>query len=506
MEHSTEDPDKYYLELASFRIDEEPSDPDDSVPEEEDSKEKSRRWSSNPLVHLAVVATVVATFCFGLYMLVGNIGPKAESEPPLEERDDTALSSESEGVDDGPVKTDLAFGQQSDDLLSLDDTSQENATETSETSADQRTATTVSTTSRQQSVPAAPIRRVSSSPPSPPPPPISRPLPVTPASAPQVTPSSESATVSEPVIAALPSPLLVEPEDTLALDTLTVISGETIMAELEQPTIIGLTLPLKTRLRLTEPLEFPQGEVVLPTGSVLIGEARTDGQQSAWIELTAAVIGHEEYPLPDQAVIAMGENGPWQRQTPEADNGLNLEQILLTGAIATLDLDQDDFLSGIVLDVLGQLSEREAAQVREALEAEQVWIIPGETEAILHINQSLELPVLETPSTAFPESTPNGAKGSEDINAYPAPAVNIALKPDTPHVIRFVQTQDVIVQAWVSDPTMVRLRYDWPLETGYTRAIYTTLKEDSSATSTVLHVLTASNTGKRRLHRFTLER
>ena len=502
MSYSPEHPDQSLIELSGFRLDDDASTETDITPE----TEPKPGWTSNPIIQLAAVGLVVGGISFGLYSLVSGIGPMADSDELPEGRPSFEQAVEPEVSPDGHLKADLAFGEQRDDIAAIENSSDE----TADSQPNKTATTTALVQSAPRSVVATPARQVSATvaPPAPRPQPQPPSAPIPPVPAPERSPATA---VAEPPSPSTDAPEAT-PELTIADDTIspepavmTVISGTTAQAVLEQSAIANADLPLKTRLRLIEPLKTASGETVLPVGTLLIAEVVTQGGQTVWLEVTAAVIEDAEYPLADQAVLAMGLDGPWQRERPRNQAaGIDFGQILVTGAIAGLGLDRDDFLSGVVLDILDQLSEQDIAELRTALEAQGAWVIAAGAELVVHVNEVLELPA-SAPEIPTLSASSDRAAILANLGPSPATTKTLALTPGHPEILRLGAPNEPIIHAWLSAPEAVSLTFDRPLSSGNARLIRAVMVEGQGSDPITLDVITASPAGKNRWHRIVFE-
>ncbi|NEQ47552.1 MAG: hypothetical protein F6K00_30015 [Leptolyngbya sp. SIOISBB] len=500
MTYSSDHPDRDYAELTGFSIDADTS----STADPEGKVTPKPRWPSNPIVQLLSVAVVVGTGTFGLYSLVAGFGSKPDTAVLPDKETSADVTTDYTGSPDGALKTDLAFGDQSDDLAALADMPAENAATNQPKKTPEKPAISSPPPAPQATTP---VRYTAARPV--PQPAVARSAPLAPTPAVTPAPAAASANVqpdaappennAEPL--ASPSPALSPAEPFMV----TVISGTTAPAILEQPAIANASLSLKTRVRLTQPLTTASGAIALPAGTLLIADVVSQDGNTAWLEAIAIVIDDAEHPLASGAVLGMPITGPWQRERPaEQADGINFEQILLTGAIASLDLDRDDFLGGVALDILGQLNEQQTAELQTQLEAEGAWILPSDTELVVHINETLELPELE--SAASKTETPVLSAPSDratllaSLGPEPATTQTIELTPGHPETFRLSAPDEPIVQAWLSEPA-INLTFDQPLFSGNARVIRAIAPKDTTAAEVMLDVITAEDDGQKRWHR-----
>ena len=368
-----------------------------------------------------------------------------------------------------------------------------------------------------------------------------------------------------------------KPQQTAASHTLTLPIGTRVQAVAETPILVGQLrgLPaLQTQLRLTEAITSYTGQVVLPKDTLLIAEAvtgRSGGSSAAYLQINSVVMpsvttqGEEQQmiPIPANAVIALAyaesgaESGAGELfQNPDMAAtstqsrggiaGINWQQALMTGAVSNLDLGDNPVLSGVALDILGQLNKREAPQSPQpypsltATATVSSWTIPAGTELLVHINQPVSIPVqrAETgitkrlPAKPNKETPPIAVDTASDhttslvgLGSVPHSTVPVVLRPDASKTLSFLLKQETILNAWVSDPDMVSLSYDQPLSSDNAAVIQVQLNpapdardaqiaaqtggsdqtgEQVNQQTAELDVITQTATGKRRWHRFAL--
>lgn len=516
----------YLAELTGFQLSKPERLPDNNTQEPGSA---SRRWTSNPVVHLLVVGSGVGLVCLCLMQMTDSLTLTQKTAP------DPLLTAEEENTltpirdDSGDIKTGLAFGNQSDDIAALADLPVESTTP-------DKTPATPSAPSPVRTVPArATMQPVSvSSPPL-----LAAPLPV---AATAATPPVAMPITGQPATPALLAPTTenaqspdeetdgptndnTDPAHVVEIEnqqTLTVLSGETATAQVETPFAAGV--PLKGQLRLTAPLKTPGGDSALAADALLIAEAvaSADGN-NAYFRITSAIVNGEEVPLLPDAVVAFRTDGLLHNDSARSrdrSGGIDLEQILLTGGLAALDIDDDSLLGGIALDILGQLEEQETLRLEAALQAEEVWEIPAGTELIVRVNETLTLPVPENsaplpsaPAPVLSSFEPSTLVASDDIphsligfGSLPSSEVTVVLHRETGKPISFLRRNETISEVFLDDPTMVTLDYDKPLESGEAALIYAVLTDESEVDATTLDVVTETAAGNRRWHRFTLQR
>lgn len=371
--------------LANFRLeDPETSDPGSNVLPD---LAASQSWTTNPLVHLAVVGALAGAVSLGLAHFAGDIFQKTDSTseeaPANEPSQETVQESDS-----GQIKSELAFGAQSEDLAAL------NAAIPSAVEADSLAASATSTTSPTAPTPppaVTPVRPAVSTRPAPAVSPPTAPTPIAAAVIPRALPEEILNRPSEPALT-VESP----EESSLAAPTVTVTTGTRVRGILVDSLMVASDLAIRGLVQLSEPLVTTTGTVALPAETVLIAEVSQNGlsTDTVYLQITGYILNGAEISLPVDAVVALGPAGPLQNPNPVVaeQNGLDLEQILLTGAISSLGIDSNDFLGGVALDLLGQLAQQDTTRLQAALQQPNTWVIPAGTEVVVHVNQAITVP------------------------------------------------------------------------------------------------------------------
>lgn len=563
-----------------------------------------RPLTNNPIFQIGVVSAGVGGLFLGLAMMAGNVTLPGGKKPPEQPTASKSAFSENTMPADsnGEIKTGLAFGQEADDLAALSDLSNsaegESATDstndtTTNASSASRSPTRYlagySTSSPGRPVVAAPAQvpasrvvsspvRYTAPPPSPVRPAVSAVVRSTTPAAPSVTATPESSKPDQNSIPSQPataSSTVAEAEETAAIDqtpqpptasapsasNLTLASGTTATAVVENSILVAGDIPLKNQVRLTAPLTTARGNIALPTGTILIAEAVESTQGTAYLHITGALLEGAEHPFPVEAMVALGAAGQLQSNNsdPSRDSGLDVEQAILTGAIAGLDIDSDDVLGGIALDILGQVTERNETRRQDSLQQATSWVIPAQTALTVHVNSPITVPIssadtlpsaplestdsIATPIPATPESSvPTAALLTSEVSAVdatdsvatvveeepsntaslvasagepdslvgigsvPSSSATVVLRPETGNLISFLQRDETIINAWVSNEAMVKLTFDQPLESGESAVIRTYLKQNTTAKTACLDVITQSPSGARHWRRFELHR
>lgn len=460
--------DDYLAHLANFRLHDDAS---SNAPEASWSEHPSKQsWLANPLIQLGVVGSCTGLLALSLFLVLNaimNNGPTTSPNDLTEETTDTF--AQQPNYENGAVKTSLAFGEQADALAAL---------------------STPSETPRapEPSVPAviessAPITR-------PIPPPVRRsPLPLPAAVNPIAVPvaevnpqiESESSEIHDAAIASSP---LVTTDDVTESPWITLITGTRATAVVETPILATANSALAGQIRLTEPLLAADGSMALPAGVLLIASTH-DGR----MQITGYVHNNQEHDLPPNAILALDAEGILLQSPPTIPNRnrLNWERVLLTGALGALELERDDFLTGVGLDILDQITEQNVPNPDER----EAWLIPTDTALIVHVNSPVSLPKItsQTPYDAPPAASP---------------VDSIVLYPNTAHDISYSITDETVMDAWLDKPELITIDYDQPLVTGDAQTIYLNLTENSPASHGRFLVITRTSDGTFRWHRYDL--
>lgn len=462
--------DDYLAHLANFRLHDDASSNASEASWPEQSSNQS--WLANPLIQLGVVGSCTGLLALSLFLVLNaimNNGPTPNPNDLTEEKTDTGAQQPS--YENGAVKTSLAFGEQADALAAL-------STPPETPKSPEPSVPTVIESS-------APITR-------PVPPPVRRsPLPLPAAVNPVTVPvaevnpqiESEPSETHDAAIASLPPAIA---DDVTEESLITLITGTRATAIVETPILATANSALAGQVRLTETLLAADGSMALPSGTLLIAST-----QNGRLQITGYVHNNQEHDLPPDAIVALDAQGVLL-QPPTATpnrNRLNWERVLLTGALGALELERDDFLTGVGLDILNQITEQDAPHPDER----EVWLIPTDTAVIVHVNSPVSLPKL-------PSQTP------DDAPSAASPVNSIVLYPNTPHDISYSITDETVMDAWVDTPELVTIDYDPPLVTGDAQTIYLNLTGDSPASHGRFLVITQTSDGTFRWHRYDLLR
>lgn len=506
-------------ELAGFsNVDDNQTETESPFSLAEELEDSKPSFASNPLLRLAVVATGAGALFLTLYALVENVKlPQTTADKPVPvQTENTAPTTDNNGI----IKTGLAFGDASNDLAALSETEQaeEANDESNTTNATAATSPAATPTVRPtpvvtQATPVmyrAPVPAPSSAPT--PMRVVAPPAPIMPSSLdtvalptePPPLPATEAESSDEP------EGLSEQPESQPQEETLptrAIPTGSRVDAELTTSVFVSSGVSIPARMRLTEPLTTAQGEQVLATGTELIAKVvNTSG--GIYLLVTGALINDTEHPFEEEAMIALGAEGLLQNPnggtTSDNRNGIDIEEALVTGAIATLDIDGDDLLRGLGLSVLDQLMRRDERPVQQASEA---WAIPEATPLRVYTTAPITLPVSESSSAT--QSLIDSAGASDSLIGFgsvPTSFIKMVLRPDENKTIDFLRRGETVVSVTLDDDAMVSLTFDQPLESGQTGLLHAALKPKSTAKTTHLDVVTVGSNRARHWHRFELHR
>ncbi len=508
-------------ELTGFQLQD--NELDESAFPEEQLENSDYPLSSNPLLQIGVVALGTGLLCLGMAYLVGNVSlPKTTEPEPSSGKTETPYLEENSD-DTGAIKTRLAFGEESDDLASLSLPEEQKDTQ------EQKTAPSSTTTTRTvvQPAPATPVNYTPSRA-TPAPAPITRP-PVMPPSvqtnapAAVFAPTTPPATVPQPPVnnqadeVPIP-PVPSEPTQTESIpqtppeeeeiETITIPSGSSATVTVDTPVLISSDVAIKSRIKLNEPLKAADGQVVLPADTILIVEPLNTAS-GAHLDVFSVFIDGAEQALPNDSVIALGLTGllqhPDRRQSNGDSIGIDVNQAVLTGAIAALDIDGDSVVGGILADVMRQRSEQTTVAEQPALSD---WILPVGTELMLHVNEPVSLPVTSTASVSDKSlietaGLPTSLVGFGSVPDY---SVDVVLQAGETKTIGFVQRGETVVHTQLSNEDLAVVSYDRPLKSGQTGLLHIQPLPDAVDKSGHLDVITTGSDGKRHWHRFRLIR
>ena len=215
-----------------------------------------------------------------------------------------------------------------------------------------------------------------------------------------------------------------------------------------------------------------------------------------------------EHPIAEESVIALSVEGLFQ--SPHSNiastnqNRIDIEEALVTGAIAAMDIDGDDVIGGLALSVLDQLTRRDETPVQQLT---QTWTIAEATPLKVYTTAPVALPIAEsvTAKATLLESV-EAPQSLIGFGNAPTSLIKMVLRPEESKTIDFHRRGERIVSATLEDEEMVSLSFDQPLESGQTALLHTALKPSASAETTNLDVVTVSANGIRQWHRFELHR
>ena len=203
-------------------------------------------------------------------------------------------------------------------------------------------------------------------------------------------------------------------------------------------------------------------------------------------------------------------------------DSIDLESILVTGALSTLDLGDNDLLTGLGLDILRQVVDTpQSAPEPTTLTP---ITLPAGTEVLIHVNEAVTLPLpqeigeeedqltslltgIDTPVSSALEASDISEEHRQPVAiAPPMETTVLTVKPGHGATVSFLDSGETVLQAWLDDPTMLDMAFDVPLESGTTGVVHLTLLDDSTADSTLFSVVTQNGEGERRLYLYEIRR